>query len=149
MFFWNSLVFYMIQWMLAIWTLVTPPFLSPACPSGSWNPEVMVLGRRVFRRYSQESRALRVGSILSPCLFNINAEHIIWNAKLDESQAGIKTARRNTNNLRYADDTTNDRSEEELKSLLMLVKEKSEKFSLRLNIKKLRSWYMAPSLHGN
>ena len=73
----------------------------------------------------------------------------MWNAKLDESQAGIKTARRYTNNLRYADDTTNDRSEEELKSLLMLVKEKSEKFSLRLNIKKLRSWYMAPSLHCN
>ena len=72
------------------------------------------------------------------------------NARLDESQAGIKTARRNINNLRYADDTTlMTESEEELKSFLMRVKEESEKASLKLNIqKKLRSWPPVPSLHG-
>ena len=70
------------------------------------------------------------------------------NARLDELQAGIKIARRNTNNLRYADETTlMAESEEELKSLLMRVKEKSEKASLKL-IKKLRSWHPVPSLYG-
>ena len=67
------------------------------------------------------------GCILSPCLFNLYAEYIMRNARLDEAQAGIKTARRNTNNLRYADDTTlMAESEEELKSLLMKMKKKSE-----------------------
>ena len=70
------------------------------------------------------------GWILSPCLFNLNAEYIMWNARLDEAQAGIKIAGRNTNNLRYADDTTiMAESEEELKSLLMNVKEESEKLA--------------------
>ena len=70
------------------------------------------------------------------------------NAGLDEVQAGIKIARRNINNLRYADDTTlMTESEEELKSLLMKVKE-SEKVGLKLNIQKLRSWHLVPSLHG-
>ena len=64
---------------------------------------------------------------MSPCLFNFSAEYIMWNAWLDEAQAGIKIARRNINNLRYADDTTlMAESEEELKSLLMKVKEESE-----------------------
>ena len=64
------------------------------------------------------------GCILSPCLFNSNAEHIMWNAGLDEAQAGIKIAKRNINNLRYADDTTPmAESEDELKSLLMKVRE--------------------------
>ena len=77
------------------------------------------------------------GDILSPCLFNFSAEYIMWNAKQDESQAGIKIARRNINNLRYADDTTlMPESEEELKSLMMKVKEESEKSGLKLNIKK-------------
>ena len=71
------------------------------------------------------------------------------NARLDEVQAGIKTAGRNINNLRYADDTTlMAESEEELKSLLMKVKEKSEKVGLKLNIQKLRSWHLVPSVHG-
>ena len=71
------------------------------------------------------------------------------NAGLDEAQAGIKIARRNINNLRYADDTTlMAESEEELKSLLMKVKEESEKVDLKLNIQKLRSWHLVPSLHG-
>ena len=73
----------------------------------------------------------------------------MWNAGLDEAQAGIKIARRNTNNLRYADNTTlMAESEEELRSLLMKVKEESDKAGLKLNIQKLRSWYPVPSLHG-
>ena len=75
------------------------------------------------------------GSILSPCLFNLYAEYIKWNAGLDEAQAGIKIARRNINNLRYADDTNlMAESEEDLKSLLLKVKEKSGKAGLKLNI---------------
>ena len=71
------------------------------------------------------------------------------NAKLDEAQNAIKITRRNINNLRYADDTTlMAESEEELKSLLMKVKEESEKVGLKLNIQKLRSWHLVPSLHG-
>ena len=79
-----------------------------------------------------------LGCILSPCLFNFCAEYIMWNAGLDESQAGIKIAERNISNLRYADDTTlMAESEEELKSLLMKVKEESEKVGLKLNIQKM------------
>ena len=75
--------------------------------------------------------------ILSPCLFNFYAEHIMWNARLNEAQAGIKIAGRNVNNLRYADDTTLlAENKEELKSLLMKVKEESEKAGLKLNIQK-------------
>ena len=71
------------------------------------------------------------------------------NAGLEEAQAGIKTARRNTNNLRYADDTTlMAESEEELKSLLMKLKKESGKVGLKLTIRKLRSWHLVPSLHG-
>ena len=73
----------------------------------------------------------------------------MWNAGLDEAQAGIKFAGRNVNNLRYTDNTTlMAESEEELKSLLMKVKEESEKSGLKLNIQKLRSWHLVPSLHG-
>ena len=77
------------------------------------------------------------GCILSPCLLNLYAEYIMRNAGLEEAQAGIKIAGRNINNLRYADDTTlMAESKEELKSLLMKVKEKSEKVGLKLNIEK-------------
>ena len=73
----------------------------------------------------------------------------MWNAGLDEAQAGIKIAGRNINTLRYADDTTlMAEREEELKSLLMKVKEESEKLGFNLNIKKLRSWHLVPSPHG-
>ena len=83
-------------------------------------------------------------------LFNLYAEHIICNARLDEAQAGIKIAGRNINNLRYADDTTfMAESKEELKSLLLKVKEKRrvEKVGLMLNIQKLRSWHLVPSFY--
>ena len=83
------------------------------------------------------------------CLFNLYAEYIIRNAGLEEAQAGIKTAGRNINNLTYADDITlMAQSEEELKSLMMQVKEESEKVGLKLNFQKLRSWHLVPSLHG-
>ena len=79
------------------------------------------------------------GCILSPCLFNLYAEYIMRNAGLEEAQAGIKIARRNTNNLKYVDDTTlMAEIEEELKSLLMKVKEESEKVGLKLNIQKMK-----------
>ena len=83
----------------------------------------------------QIEKEVRQGCILSPCLFNIYAEYIMRNARLDESQARIKIAGRNINNLRYADDTTlMAESEEELKSFLMRVKEESKRASLKLNI---------------
>ena len=82
----------------------------------------------------QIGKGVRQSCILSPCLFNFYAEYIMRNAGLDEAQAGIKIARRNLNNLRYADDTTlMAESEEELKSLLMKVKEENGKAGLKLN----------------
>ena len=89
-------------------------------------------------------KGIRQGSILSPCLFNLCSEHIMRNAGLDESQAGIKIAERNTNNLRYVDDiTVMAESEEKLKSLLMKVKDEHEKAGLKLNIQKTK--IVAPS----
>ena len=83
----------------------------------------------------QTGKGIRQVCILSPCLFNFQGEDITWNARLDEAQAGIKTAGRKINNLRYAEDTTlMAESEEELKSLLIQVKEESEKVGLKLNI---------------
>ena len=83
-------------------------------------------------------KGVHQGCILSPCLFKFYAEYIMQNARLNEAQAGIKIARRNINNLKYADDTTlMSESEEELKSFLMRVKEESEKAGLKLNIQKL------------
>ena len=97
----------------------------------------------------QIGKEVRQGCILSPCLFNLYAEYIMRNGGLDEAQAEIKIARRNINNLRYADDTTlMTESKEELKSLLIKVEEESEKVGLKLNIQILRSWHPVPSLEG-
>ena len=86
---------------------------------------------------------------MSPCLFNFYAEYIMWNAELGEAQAGIKIARRNINNLRYADDTTlMAESEEELKRLLLKVKEETEKVGLKLKIQETKIRHLVPSLHG-
>ena len=90
----------------------------------------------------QIGKGVHQGCILSPCLFNLYAEYIMRNAGLEEAQAGIKNARRNINNFRYADDTTLMVESEELKSLLMQVKEESEKVGLKLNIQKTK--IMAP-----
>ena len=87
----------------------------------------------------QIEKGVSQGCILSPCLFNLHAEYIMRNTGLEEPQAGIKIARRNINNLRYADDTTlMAESEEALKSLLMKVKEDGEKVGLKLNIEKTK-----------
>ena len=86
---------------------------------------------------------------MSPWLFNLYAEYFMRNARLEEAQAGVKIARRNINNLRYADDITlMAESEEELMSLLMKVKEESEKAGLYSTFRKLRSWHPVTSLHG-
>ena len=84
------------------------------------------------------------GCILSPCLFNLHAEYIMRNAGLDEAQAGIKIAGRNINKLRYADDTTLMAESEELKSLLMKVKEESEKVGLKFNVQKMKIMASGP-----
>ena len=97
----------------------------------------------------QIRKGVHQGCILLPCLFNLYAEYNMRNAGLEEAQAGIKIAGRNINNLKYADDTTfMAESEEELKSLLMKVKEESEKFCISSTFRKLRSWHPVPSLHG-
>ena len=88
------------------------------------------------------------GCILSTCLFNLYADYIMQNARLDKAQAGINIAGKNINNLRYADGTSLIAKNEEQKRLLMKMKEESEKAGLKLNIQKLRSWHLAPSLHG-
>ena len=87
---------------------------------------------------SKSRKEYHQGCILSPCLFNFYAEYIMWNARLDETLAGIKIAGRNINNHRYAE------SEEELKSLLMKVKEESEKVGLKLNIQKMKIMASGP-----
>ena len=93
----------------------------------------------------QIGKGVRQGCILLPCLFNLNAEYIMRNAGLEETQAGIKIAGRNINNLRYADDTTlMAESEEELKSFLMKVKEESEKVGLKLNIQNTKIMASSP-----
>ena len=93
----------------------------------------------------QIGKGVHQGCMLSPCLFTLYAIYIMRNARLEEAQAGIKIAGRNINNLRYEDDTTfKAESEEELKSLLMKVKEKSEKVGLKLNIQKTRIMASGP-----
>ena len=97
----------------------------------------------------QIRKGVREGCILSPCLFNLYAEYIMSNAGLEEAQAGIKISRRNINNLRCADNMTfMAESEEKLKSLLVKVKEESEKPDQNSTLKKLRSWHPVPSFHG-
>ena len=92
----------------------------------------------------QIGKGVRQGCILSPCLFNLYAEYIMRNTGLEEAQAGIKIAGRNINNLRYADDTTLMAESEELMSLLMKVKEESEKVGLKLNIQKTKIMASGP-----
>ena len=113
--------------------------------------EAMVRSRCGTTDRFQIRKGVRQGCILSPCLFSLYAEYIMQNARLAEAQVGIKTAGRNINNLRYADDTTlMAENKEELKGLLMKVKEESEKSGLKFikTLKKLRSWHLVPLLHG-
>jgi len=95
--------------------------------------------------YFQIGKGVREGCVLSPCLFNLHAEYLMPNARLDEAPAGIKISGRNINNFRYADDTSlMVESEEELKSLLMKVKEESEKAGLKLNVQKMKIMSSGP-----
>ena len=113
--------------------------------------EATVRTGHVTMDWFQSGKRVHQDCILSPCLFDLYPEYIMWDATLDEAETGIKIARRNTNNLRYADDTTTlmAESEEELKSLLMKVKEESEKAGWKLKtFKKLRTWLPVPLLHG-
>ena len=119
--------------------------------------EATVRTRHGTTDWFQNGKGVRQGCILSPCLFNIYSVYIMWNAGLDEAQVGIKITGRNISNLRSADDTTlMTESEEELKSLLMKVKEESEKAGLKLNIKKTKivasgpitSWQWRMPWHG-
>ena len=107
--------------------------------------EATVRTRHGTTDWFQIGKGVHQGCILSPCLFNLCAEYIIQNARLDDTQAGIRIARRNINNLRYADDTTlMAESEEELKSLFMNVKKESEKAGLKLNIEKTKIMASGP-----
>ena len=107
--------------------------------------EATVTTGRGTTDWFQIGKGVRQGFILSPCLFNLYAEYIMCNARLDEAQGGIKMARRNINNLRYADDTTlMAESEEELKSLLKKLKEESEKVGLKLNLHKTKIMASSP-----
>ena len=92
----------------------------------------------------QIGKGVRQGCVLSPCLFNLYAEYIMRHAGLQEAQAGIKIAERNINNFKYSDDTTLLAETEELKSLLMKVKEESEKVGLKLNIQKIKIMASGP-----
>ena len=98
--------------------------------------------------WCQIGKGVHEGCILSPCLFNLYAEYIMRNAGLEKAQAGIKIARRNINNFRYADDTTLTAESEELKSFLIKVKEESEKVGLNSTFRKRTSWHLIPSRHG-
>ena len=101
-------------------------------------------GRRTTDQF-QIGKGVHQGCMVSPCLFNLHAEYIMQNARLDEAQAGIKTAGRNINNLRHADDTILiAETEEKLKSLLMKLKEESEKAGLKFNIQKMKIMVSGP-----
>ena len=95
----------------------------------------------------QIGKGVSQGCILSPCLFNVYAESIMQNAGLDEAQAGIKISGRNINKVSYTDDTILMAETEELKSLLMKVKEESKNVGLKLNIQKTKTWHLVLSLH--
>ena len=128
-------------WVTKIWKILKEMAISDHLTCLLRN---LYAGQEMTVRTGHETRdwfQLRIGvgqgCILSPCLFKLYAEYIMQNARLDEAQAGIKIAKKNVNNLRYADDTTLiTESKEELKSLLMKVKEDSEKVGLKLNIQK-------------
>ena len=136
----------------------TPDQLSCLLRNLYAGPEATVRTGQGTTDWFQIRKEVHQGCIVSPCLFNLYAEYIMWNAGLDEAQTGIKIARRNINNLRYADDITlMAESEEELKSLLMKVKKENEKVRLKLNIQKTKivasypitSWQIDGRNNGN
>ena len=130
------------------WVAISFARESSQCRKQIW---VSCIAGRVFNVWATKEALQIWKGVCQSCIFNLYAEYITWNARLNEAHAGIKIARRNINNLWYTDDTTlMPESENELKNLFMRVKEESEKASLKLNIlKKLRSWHLVPSFHGN
>ena len=110
--------------------------------------QVTVITGHGTTNWLQIEKEVHQGCILLLCLFNVYAEYIMRNSGLDEAQGGIKIVGRNINNLRYADDTTLMAEKEELKNLLMKVKEESEKVGLKLNIQKTNIMASVPSFHG-
>ena len=137
----------MVLWV--DWAQLSCPHLRPIRKIMSGYPcnagqEATVRTGPGAREWFQIGKGVLQGCILSPCLFDLHAEYIMRNAGLDEAQAGIKVAGRNINNLRYADDTTLMGESEELKSLLMKVKEESEKIGLKLNIQKTKIMASGP-----
>ena len=136
-------------WITTNWKILkemeTPDHLMCLLRNLSADQEATVRTGHVTPDWFQTGKGVHQGCILSPCLFNVYAEYIMRNAGLDEPQAGIKIAGRNINNLKYADDTTlTAESKEELKSLLMKVKEESEKTGLKLNINKIKIMASGP-----
>ena len=113
------------------------------------NQEATVRTGHGTTHWLQIRKGVCQGCILLPCIFNLYAEYFMMNTGMDEAQAGINFAGRNINNLRSADDTPlRAESKEGLQSLLIKVKEESEKVGLKLNISKLSSWHLVASLHG-
>ena len=111
--------------------------------------EATVRTQHATTEWFQIRKGVCKGCILSPCLFKLYAEYIMWNAQPDKAQAGITFAGRNINNLRYAEVTTlMAELEEKLKSLVMKMKKESETSSLNSTFRKWRSWHFVPSLHG-
>ena len=136
-------------WITINWKILKevriPEYLSGLLRNLYASQETTVRTGHETTDWFQIGKGVRQGCILSPCLFNLCAQYIMRNAKLDEAQARIRTAGRNINNLRYADDNPlMAESEEELKSLLMKVKEESEKVSLKLNIQKTKIMASSP-----
>ena len=128
-------------WIIANWKILKemgiPDHLASILRNLCEGQEATVRTGHGTTDWFQIGKGVSQGCMLSPCLFNLHAEYIMQNARLDEAQTGIKIAGRNINNLRHADDTTlMAESKEELKSLLMKVKEESEKAGLKLNTQK-------------
>src|SRR5574337_1004844 len=139
----------LIVWITTNWKILQemriPDHLTCLLRNLYADREATVSTRHGTTDWFQIGKEVRQGCILSPCLFNLNAEYIMRNAGLEEAQAGIKIAGRNINNLRYADDTTlMTESEEKLKSFLMKVKVESEKVGLTLNIQKMKIMASGP-----
>ena len=137
------------MWITANWKILEemgiPDHLTCLLRNLYAGQEATVRTRHGITDWFQIGKELQQGCMLSPCLFNLCAEYIMQNAKLDEAQAGIKIAGRNINNLRYVDDTTlMAEKEEELKSLLMKVKEESEKAGLKLYVQKTKTTAPSP-----
>ena len=143
-------------WITRNWKILQemaiPDHLTCLLRNVSASQEAAVRTRHDTTDWFQIGKGVRQGCVLSPCLFNLYAEYTMQNAGLHEAQAGINIVRKNINNLKYTDDTTLMAESKELKSLLMKVKEESEKVGLKLNIQKTKIIVFSPitswQIHG-